>query len=77
MDRVDIALPGLHKYFLKASAEEKEHAMKLMKFQNKRGGLIIYKDIIAPIKDDWGTPLEAMEEALNLEKEVNKVKLSY
>ncbi|WP_411026707.1 ferritin family protein, partial [Salmonella sp. s54395] len=36
-DRDDVALPGAHKYFKKASEEEREHAEKLMKFQNQRG----------------------------------------
>ena len=44
-DRDDIALPGFAKYFAKASEEEREHAEKLMKYQNKRGGRIVLQDI--------------------------------
>lgn len=42
-----------------------------MKFQNKRGGRIVLKDIQKPLKDEWGTPLEAMQAALELEKAIN------
>ncbi len=44
-DRDDIALPGFSKYFKKASDEEREHAEKLMKYQNMRGGRIVLQDI--------------------------------
>ncbi|WP_395239400.1 ferritin, partial [Salmonella sp. s54412] len=49
-----------------------EHAQKLMKFQNQRGGRIVLKDIKKPEKDDWGSGKEAMEAALCLEKFVNE-----
>lgn len=71
-DRDDVALKGFHKFFKKASEEEREHAEKLMKFQNQRGGRIVLSDIKRPDHDEWGTGLEAMEVALNLEKNVNQ-----
>jgi len=71
-DRDDIALPGAHKWFKKASEEENEHAQKLMKFQNQRGGRIVLQNIIKPEKDEWGTLLEAMQTAQALEKSVNQ-----
>jgi len=71
-DRDDIALPGFSKYFKKASAEEAEHAEKFMKFQNSRGGRVVLKDIPRPENDEWGTPLDAMKKALELEKTVNQ-----
>jgi len=74
-DRDDIALPGLHKFFKKCSEEEREHAEKLMKFQNKRGGRIVLKSIDKPEKDDWGSALEAMQMSLALEKNVNQLLL--
>ena len=46
-DRDDVALPGFHKFFKKSSEEEREHAEKLMKYQNKRGGRIVLQDIKA------------------------------
>ncbi|KAL3314228.1 fts3-like protein [Cichlidogyrus casuarinus] len=71
-DRDDIALEGFHKFFLEQSAEERKHAMMLMKYQNDRGGRIVWGDVKQPAKSDWGTGLDAMTEALNLEKEVNE-----
>jgi len=71
-DRDDVALPGFSAYFKKASQEEYDHAQKFMTFQNKRGGRIVLKDIKKPEKDEWGTGLDAMKAALELEKQVNQ-----
>jgi len=71
-DRDDVALPGFHKFFKKSSDEEREHAEKLMKFQNERGGRIVLQNIQKPDRDEWGTGLQAMETALALEKSVNQ-----
>ncbi|VDP26187.1 unnamed protein product [Echinostoma caproni] len=80
--RDDVALPGFHKFFLKQSEEEREHAMKvmffhttivqLMEYQNKRGGRIVLQNIVPPETNYWSTGLEAMEAALELEKSVYK-----
>lgn len=71
-DRDDVALPGFAHYFKKSSDEEREHAEKLMKFQNQRGGRIVLQQIQKPERDEWGTGLEAMQAALALEKNVNQ-----
>jgi len=71
-DRDDVALPGFAKYFSKSSEEEREHAEKFMKYQNKRGGRIVLNDIKKPDRDEWGTGLDAMTVALSLEKSVNQ-----
>jgi len=71
-DRDDVALPGFSKFFKNSSDEEREHAEKLMKYQNKRGGRIVLQDIKRPQRDEWGTGLEAMQVALELEKSVNQ-----
>jgi len=71
-DRDDVALPGFAKFFSKSSAEEREHAEKFMKYQNKRGGRIVLQDIKKPDRDEWGSALEAMQVALQLEKSVNQ-----
>jgi len=71
-DRDDVALPGFSKYFKTASAEEAEHAEKFMKFQNSRGGRVLLKEIPKPEQDEWGSPLDAMKAALELEKTVNQ-----
>jgi len=71
-NRDDVALPGFEKFFKDSSEEEREHAERLMKFQNQRGGRIRLQDIPKPIKQDWASGLEAMEAALELEKTVNQ-----
>lgn len=71
-DRDDVALKGFAKFFKKSSDEEREHAEKLMKFQNQRGGRIMLQDIKKPERDEWGSGLDAMQAALQLEKNVNQ-----
>lgn len=44
-DRDDVALRNFAKYFLHQSHEEREHAEKLMKMQNQRGGRIFLQDV--------------------------------
>uniref|UniRef100_A0A8C9LWI7 Ferritin n=1 Tax=Piliocolobus tephrosceles TaxID=591936 RepID=A0A8C9LWI7_9PRIM len=58
----DVALKNFAKYFLHQSHEEREHAEKLMKLQNQRGGRIFLQDIKKPDYDDWesGLNLEAL-----------------
>ncbi|XP_015000368.3 ferritin heavy chain [Macaca mulatta] len=74
-DRDDVALKNFAKYFLHQSHEEREHAEKLMKLQNQRGGRIFLQDIKKPDYDDWESGLNAMECALHLEKNVNQALL--
>ncbi|KAL1122616.1 hypothetical protein AAG570_002943 [Ranatra chinensis] len=75
-DRDDMALPGLTHYLKEASKEEREHAMKLMTYLNKRGGRVILEDVKAPPKNDWGLAEDAVAAALQLEKDVNMSLLS-
>lgn len=65
----------MHKYFKKASDEEREHAMKFMKYQNKRGGRIVLSEIETP-KNEWGSAQDAMQAALDLEYKVNEVSVN-
>ncbi|CAH1229145.1 soma ferritin-like [Branchiostoma lanceolatum] len=71
-DRDDVALPGFAKFFRHQSDEEREHAEKLMKYQNMRGGRVVLQHVTKPDHDDWGTGLDAMQAALALEKNVNQ-----
>ncbi|XP_059253509.1 ferritin heavy chain-like [Mustela nigripes] len=71
-DRDDVALKNFAKYFLHQSHEEREHAEKLVKLQNQRGGRIFLQDIKKPDRDDWENGLNAIECALHLEKSVNQ-----
>merc|ERR1712109_418741 len=57
-NRDDQALHGFADHFKKESNEERAHGMKLMEYQTTTM--------------DWGSPLEAMEAALELEKTVNQ-----
>lgn len=70
-DRDDVALPGFSHYFKKCSDEEREHAEKLMKYLNSRGGRIILQDVKRPSRDEWGSGVEALQAALDLEKKVS------
>ena len=63
---------GFAKFFKHKSDEEREHAEKLMKYQNKRGGSVLLKDIQRPEKDSWGSGLDALQTGLDLEKKVNQ-----
>ncbi|XP_048449487.1 ferritin, middle subunit-like isoform X2 [Rhincodon typus] len=71
-DRDDVALRHFAEFFNEQSHEEWEHAEKLMAFQNKRGGRVLLQDIKKPEQDDWGNGLEAMQRALQMEKDVNQ-----
>lgn len=75
-DRDNVALKGLAKFFKESSDEEREHAEKLMKYQNKRGGRVVLQSIVSPLTEfdhpDKGDALYAMELALSLEKLVNE-----
>ena len=71
-NRDDQALTGFGAYFKKKSDEEREHGIKLANYQAKRGGVVVYADIAKPSTSEWGTPLEAAEAALELEKTVNQ-----
>ncbi|KAB1224483.1 Ferritin-3, chloroplastic [Morella rubra] len=79
-DRDNIAFKGLAKFFKKSSEEEREHAEKLMKYQNMRGGKVTLHSILTPPSEyehpEKGDALYAMELALALEKLTNEKLLS-
>merc|ERR1711890_161452 len=70
--RDDQALHGFAKFFKENSNEEREHAIMFMDYQSSRGGRVVFQDIAKPTPSEWGTPLEAVEAALELEKTVNQ-----
>ncbi|XP_072282242.1 ferritin, lower subunit [Pyxicephalus adspersus] len=74
-DRDDVALDNFAKFFRERSEEEKEHAEKLIKYQNKRGGRVFLQSVEKPERDDWTNGLEALQTALKLEKTVNQALL--
>nr|P29036.2 RecName: Full=Ferritin-1, chloroplastic; AltName: Full=ZmFer1; Flags: Precursor [Zea mays] len=75
-DRDNVALKGFAKFFKESSDEEREHAEKLMEYQNKRGGRVRLQSIVTPLTEfdhpEKGDALYAMELALALEKLVNE-----
>ena len=71
-ERDDIALNGFSDFFKHNSEEEREHAEKLMKYLNKRGGKVLLSDIKRPDNNEWGTGLDSLNTALDLEKKVNQ-----
>jgi len=71
-DRDDVALPGMSKFFKEESHEERGHAEKLMKYQNQRGGRIVLQGIAAPSLQEWGSAHDALQAALDLERQVNQ-----
>merc|ERR1712014_132175 len=74
--RDDVALMGFSKRFRAASAEEAEHAHKLVDYQIMRGGRVVFREIAKPSMDEWGTALEAIEASLELERTVNESLIS-
>jgi len=71
-DRDDVALPGLAKFFKENSDEEREHAQKFMKYQNSRGGRVVLQAVAAPTLQEWGSGVDGLQAALDLEKQVNQ-----
>ena len=43
-----------------------------MKFQNKRGGDVALQNVQRPGSDSWGSGLDALQTALDLEKKINQ-----
>jgi len=71
-DRDDVALHGFAKRFRENSDEERDHAMKLIEYQNKRGGRVVFQDIAKARTDEWGSALAAVEAQFELEKKVHE-----
>merc|ERR1711942_94074 len=67
-NRDDVALPGFAEFFKKAWENEWCLATTLMKYQTKRGGLVVLQDVPKPSTIEWGTPLEVMTTVLDFEK---------
>jgi bacterioferritin B len=64
-------LPELAKFFYQQSEEERQHAMRFVKFINDVGGRVQIPAIPAP-KDDFGSAEEAVGQALSWEEEVTR-----
>ncbi|KAI1730778.1 ferritin-like domain-containing protein [Ditylenchus destructor] len=71
-DGNDVALCNIAKWFARQSAEERQHAHKMCKWQNSRGGRVILVNLEKPDKNEWGSALEAFQAALIYEKNSNE-----
>ncbi|KAI8364659.1 ferritin-like superfamily [Radiomyces spectabilis] len=67
----NVALPGFQKMWLESATEERTHAQWLIDYQNMRGGRVVLQTLYAP-ESDWKSAKNAVEAALQLEKDVNK-----
>merc|ERR1712126_456564 len=74
-DRDDVALAGFAKRFRENSEEERGHALKLIEYQNMRGGRVVFQDVAKAKTDDWTSALNAVEASLELEQTVHKALL--
>ncbi|GFW69639.1 ferritin heavy chain A [Trichonephila clavipes] len=70
-DHNSIARKGFAKFFADNSLEEREHAHKFIDYLNSRGARFAGFDIKMPSKASWNKGLDALTDALNLEKHVN------
>ncbi|XP_078286544.1 ferritin heavy chain, oocyte isoform-like [Rhinoraja longicauda] len=71
-DRDDVAQRHFAEFFKKQSCDGQKQAVKLMEYQNVRGGRVLVKHIKKPEKDAWNHGLEAMQSSLQMEKDVNQ-----
>jgi len=70
-DHNSIARKGLAKFFSENSVEEREHAHKFIDYLNIRGARFAGFDVKMPTKATWNKALDALGDALSLEKHVN------
>uniref|UniRef100_A0A8C9CMN4 Ferritin n=1 Tax=Phocoena sinus TaxID=42100 RepID=A0A8C9CMN4_PHOSS len=63
-DRDDVALEGVGHFFRELAEEKQESAQRLLKMQNQK-----------PSQDEWGKTQDAMEAAINMEKNLNQALL--
>jgi len=70
-DNNKVARKGFSRFFTEQSREEKEHAHKLIDYLNKRGANVNTLDVKMPVKNTWNGPKQALEDAIQLENEIN------
>ncbi|XP_067605156.1 ferritin light chain-like [Pseudorca crassidens] len=74
-DRDDVALQGVGHFFHELAEEKHESAERLLKMQNQHGGRAPFQDLQKPSQDEWGKTQDAMEAAINTEKNLNQALL--
>lgn len=75
-DRDDVGLAGFSAFFKKLSEEHKSQVNDMQTYQNKRGGRILLQQIPEPNTQSWNSGLDGMEEALQVEKNINQCLLN-
>ncbi|XP_069766021.1 ferritin heavy chain B-like [Narcine bancroftii] len=71
-ERDDVALENFAKFFHETSDTQRQLADKLIEYQKQRGGRVQLQKIEKPAKNEWKNGLEATQDALELQKNVNK-----
>ncbi|XP_036595432.1 ferritin light chain-like [Trichosurus vulpecula] len=71
----DVALPRVSRFFRELAKDKHEGAEHLMRLQNQHGGRVLLQAVQKPAQDEWGRSLDAMQAALNLEKDPNQALL--
>lgn len=65
-----VARPGFAKFFKDQSQEEFGHASKFIEYINRRNGTVRRISVEDSPKSDWSSPIEALNDAIKLEKHV-------
>ncbi|XP_044514391.1 ferritin heavy chain B-like [Gracilinanus agilis] len=68
----NMALKHFSMFFREQSEKKKEHAEKIIQYLIKRGGHPVLENILKSEVEDWSNSLQALEEALVIEKAVNE-----
>ncbi|XP_062918968.1 ferritin, lower subunit-like [Mobula hypostoma] len=68
----DVALENFAKSFHEMSEAERRQAEKLIEYQKLRGGRLQLQSIENPAKSKWRNGLEATQDALDLQRNINK-----
>ncbi|XP_036613246.1 ferritin light chain-like [Trichosurus vulpecula] len=74
-DRDNVALSRVSRFIRELAKDKHEGAKHLMRLQNQRGGRVLLQAMQKPAQDEWGRSLDAMQAALNLEKDLNQALL--
>lgn len=72
--RSEVALPGCYAFFFQMHLEELGHAHNLIRYQNMRGGKVLFCGLKTVEDCKWNVQ-QSLEKGLQMEKEVKEVKL--
>lgn len=72
--RSEVALPGCYAFFFQMHLEELGHAHNLIRYQNMRGGKVLFCGLKTVEDCKWNVQ-QSLEKGLQMEKEVKEVKI--